>query len=177
VRHQLDLLGVLVLAVATGVGGGIIRDLILGDSPPAVFQDEWYFVACILGGLLVFFGANKVASKWNRVMLADAIGLGLFAAIGAAKAQSFGLGPIGIVMMSALTAVGGGIIRDLLVLEVPAVIQKDFYATAALIGGLCYVILHHFTDSQLAFFAAIVVTIVLRLIAMKTNMNLPKPKI
>ena len=109
-------------------------------------------------------------------MLADAVGLGLFAGIGAVKAQSFGLGPIGIVMMAALTATGGGLIRDLLVLEVPAVIKKDFYATAALLGGVAFLLAENFSTTSIAFAVAAVVTSSLRLIAMKTNMALPKAK-
>ena len=137
-RHELDFLGFMVLAVATGVGGGIIRDMMLGATPPAVFQDELYLIVCVVGGVLVFRAAPPIARRWNRVLVADAVGLGVFAAIGAAKAWAFGLGPIGVMMMAALTATGGGVVRDLLVREVPAVIKSGFYATAALIGGLVY---------------------------------------
>ncbi|MBN2592022.1 MAG: TRIC cation channel family protein, partial [Sedimentisphaerales bacterium] len=87
VRHELDILGVMVLAVATGVGGGIIRDITLGYTPPAVFQDEIYLLVCVAGGLVVFVAANKIAPRWDCVMFADAVGLSVFAAIGAAKAQ------------------------------------------------------------------------------------------
>ena len=137
-RHDLDFLGFMVLAVATGVGGGIIRDMMLGATPPAVFQDELYLIVCVIGGLIVFRAAPPIARRWNRVLVADAVGLGVFAAIGAAKGFAFGLGPIGVMMMAALTATGGGVVRDLLVREVPAVIKGGFYATAALLGGLVY---------------------------------------
>ncbi|NNE71248.1 MAG: trimeric intracellular cation channel family protein [Rhodothermales bacterium] len=137
-RHQLDFLGFMVLAVSTGVGGGVIRDMMLGATPPAVFQDELYLIVCVVGGVLVFRAAPPIARRWNRVMVADAIGLGVFAAIGAAKGHAFGLGPIGVMFMAALTATGGGVVRDLLVREVPAIIKGGFYATAALIGGLVY---------------------------------------
>ncbi|MBO6577216.1 MAG: trimeric intracellular cation channel family protein [Rhodothermales bacterium] len=137
-RHQLDFLGFMVLATATGVGGGIIRDMMLGATPPAVFQDELYLIVCVVTGAIVFRSAPPLARRWNRVLVADAIGLGVFAAIGAAKGHVFGLGPIGIMMMAALTATGGGVVRDLLVREVPAVIKGGFYATAALLGGLVY---------------------------------------
>ncbi len=177
IRHDLDLLGVLVLSVATGVGGGLIRDMLLGDTPPAAFRDEWYLGVCLAGGLFVFFMAPKVAKRWNRVMVADAIGLGLFAGIGAVKAQSFGLGPIGIVMMAILTATGGGVIRDLLVLEIPAVIKKDFYATAALLGGVALLFAEYFgLPSEYLLFVAFAVTTGLRFVAMKTNLALPTGK-
>ena len=134
-RHDLDLLGIMVLAVATGVGGGMIRDMLLGATPVAAIQSELYLGVCIAGGIVVFVASDRVATQWNRVMIMDAIGLGVFAAIGGAKGMAFGLGPIGVMIMAALTATGGGVVRDMLVREVPAVIRHDFYATAALIGG------------------------------------------
>ena len=134
-RHHLDLLGVMVLAVATGVGGGMIRDMLLGATPVAAIQSELYLGVCLAGGVVVFLASERVATQWNRVMIMDAIGLGVFAAIGGLKGMDAGLGPIGVMIMAALTATGGGVVRDILVREVPAVIRHDFYATAALIGG------------------------------------------
>ena len=175
IRHELDLLGVLVLAVSTGIGGGIVRDLILGATPPAVFQDEWYFIVCIAGGLLAFYAAPPIAKRWNRVMVADAIGLGVFAVIGATKAIAFGLGPIGVTMMGALTATGGGVVRDVLVREVPAVIQRDFYATAALIGSFCLWSLHTLeAEPVIQAVVTIGATTTLRFYAMHKNINLPR---
>lgn len=175
VRYKLDLLGIIVLAVLTGVGGGLIRDMLLGATPAAVFQDEWYFIVCIAGALAVFFGAPHIAKRWNRVMIADAIGLGVFAGIGAVKALQYDLGPIGVMMMAALTATGGGVVRDVLVREIPAVIQKDFYATAAVIGGAALLGAHTLGWSQpIQFLVAGVVTTGLRFYAMVTNMTLPR---
>lgn len=134
-RHHLDLLGVMVLAVATGVGGGMIRDMLLGATPVAAIQSELYLGVCLAGGVVVFLASERVATQWNRVMIMDAIGLGVFAAIGGLKGMDAGLGPIGVMIMAALTATGGGVVRDILVREVPAVIRHDFYATAALLGG------------------------------------------
>jgi len=174
-RYELDLLGVMVLAIATGVGGGIVRDVMIGCTPPAVFQDETYLFVCVLGGLAVFFAATKIATRWDRVMAADAVGLAVFAAIGSAKANLYGLGDIGIVMMAAITATGGGVIRDMLVGEIPAVLRADFYATAALLGGACFV-----TAGRLGFgqstqlVIAITVTLLLRVLAMRYGISLPK---
>ncbi|NND71063.1 MAG: trimeric intracellular cation channel family protein [Rhodothermales bacterium] len=175
-KHQLDFLGFIVLGISTGVGGGLVRDVVLGDVPPAVFREELYLAVCILGGGLAFFSAQRIAPRWREMLIADGIGLGVFAAIGAAKAAAFGLGPIGIVGMAGLTATGGGVIRDVLVREVPAVIGRDFYATAALAGGLCYVLLHplELSDAILLPVTALV-TISLRFFAVKKNLNLPRP--
>jgi uncharacterized membrane protein YeiH len=173
VRHELDILGVLVLSIATGVGGGIVRDVMLGSTPPAAFQNEMYIVITIVGGLVVFWAAPKIAQRWDYVMIADAIGLSVFAAIGAAKAESFELGAIGIIMMAVITATGGGMIRDMLVMEMPAVLKSDFYASAALLGGVCFV-----AAGALKFNQQITVTIAftffLRIMAMKYKLSLPK---
>ena len=175
VRHELDWLGVVVLAALTGVGGGIVRDLLLGDTPPAVFQDERFFVACLIGAVLVIRAAPHIVARWNLVMVADAIGLGLFAALGAAKGASHGLGPIGILLMGTLTAVGGGVIRDVLVGERPAVLYKGFYATAALSGASVLAGLDAL-DAPLALqlaLAALTCT-ALRFVALIRNLRLPR---
>ncbi|OHD13556.1 MAG: hypothetical protein A2Z96_05440 [Spirochaetes bacterium GWB1_48_6] len=175
VKYELDILGVLILAVFTGVGGGIIRDLILGQVPPGPFTDESYFVLCLLGGVLVYFLAPRIARWWDWIKFADAIGLGVFAALGAAKGVEAGLGPLGTVMAGAITATGGGVIRDILVREMPVVIHADFYATAAALGSLVYYGLDYLgVDSQIALSITIIFTIVLRLVAMKYNLHLPK---
>lgn len=175
VRHELDILGVLVLAIATGVGGGIARDLMIGYTPPAAFRDETYLLVCVIGGLVVFAAAGKIAPRWDCVMIADAIGLSVFAAIGSAKAELYGLGDIGIIMMAAITATGGGAIRDVLVREIPAVLRADFYATAALLGGACFVAAGRLGFSQSTqLICAAAVTFCLRVLAMKYGISLPK---
>jgi len=174
-RHHLDLLGVMVLAVATGVGGGMIRDMLLGATPVAAIQSELYLGVCLAGGLVVFLASSRVATQWNRVMIMDGIGLGVFAAIGAAKGLEFGLGPIGVMIMAALTATGGGVVRDMLVREVPAVIKHDFYATAALLGGAALLIANALEwPSWLQIWIAIGVTSGLRFYAMTRGVGLPK---
>lgn len=174
-RHELDFLGVMVLAVATGVGGGLIRDALLGATPAAALDSELYLVVCVLGGLLVLIAAPRVAREWNRVMFADAIGLGVFTAIGAAKAAAFGLGPIGVMIIAALTATGGGVVRDVLVREVPAVVKHDFYATASLIGGGAYLAAHALQlGTAIELWFAIIVTSGLRFYAMFNKVSLPK---
>jgi len=175
VRHELDILGVLVLAIATGVGGGIVRDIMIGCTPPAAFKDETYLLVCVLGGLVVFSAAGKIAQRWDCVMIADAVGLSVFAAIGSAKAQLYGLGDIGIIMMAAITATGGGAIRDVLVREIPAVLRADFYATAALLGGACFVAAGRLGFSHgIQLICAAAVTFCLRVLAMKYGISLPK---
>jgi uncharacterized membrane protein YeiH len=177
VKYELDVLGVMVLAVSTGVGGGMIRDLLLGHAPPAALQNEMYLLICVCGALVVFLAAPKIAVRWDFVMLADAVGLGVFTAIGAAQAEASGAGIFTVMIMAALTACGGGVIRDLLVREIPAILTSDFYATASLIGGACFLILRPLdwtADARLA--VALVVTLCLRLIAMRYGISLPRVK-
>ena len=177
VKYELDILGVLVLSIATGVGGGCIRDIILGSNPPAAFQDETYLLTCIGGGLLVFIASRKIARHWDCVMFADAIGLAVFAAIGAAKASSHELGVVGVIMMAAVTATGGGVIRDLLVVEIPAVLRADFYATAAIAGGASFVVSGYFGLSEgMQLACCVIVTCTLRFLAMRYGISLPKIK-
>ncbi|MEM1117915.1 MAG: trimeric intracellular cation channel family protein, partial [Bacteroidota bacterium] len=173
VRHRLDWLGIVVLAALTGVGGGIVRDLLLGDTPPAVFRDERFFLVCLAGAASVIVAARPIARRWNRVMVADAIGLGLFAALGAAKGAAHGLGPIGVVLMGTLTAVGGGVVRDVLVGERPAVLHKGFYATAAVVGSALLVGLDALgAPVPLQLIAAASTTTALRFAALLKNMRL-----
>lgn len=175
VRHRLDWLGIVVLAALTGVGGGVLRDLLLGDAPPAVFRDERYFLACLVGAASVIVAGPPIAARWNRVMVADAIGLGLFAALGAAKGAAHGLGPIGVVLMGTLTAVGGGVVRDVLVGERPAVLDRGFYATAAVIGSALLVALEAAGAAvAVQLLTAAAATTALRFWALVKNMRLPR---
>lgn len=176
-KYRLDLFGILVLAVATGVGGGIMRDALLGVHPPAVFVNETYVVVCLIGGLLAFFFANKVQRHFMYVRVADAVGLGVFSAIGAAIAVQHGLGWVGVILISILTATGGGVIRDLLVREIPLILRADFYACNAIFGALTFLILHHFqVDEQITLFAAALVATLSRFVAMYFNFSLPKAR-
>ena len=177
VKYELDLLGVLVLATVTGIAGGILRDTVLGSTPPVALVDHWYIIACLSGGIAVFFTAPKIAKQWDYVMIADAIGLSVFAAIGAAKAELCNAIPITVIIMAMITSCGGGIIRDLLVTEIPSILKSDFYATAALTGGACFVFLGYTEMSNGPRIACtIAITFILRSVAMKYGLSLPLSK-
>lgn len=175
VRYELDLLGFLTLSLATGVGGGILRDLMLGNTPPAAFRDESYLITCLVGGGIVFYSAKRIAMRWDWVMAADALGLSVFAALGAAKAAEHDLGAIGIIFMAAITAAGGGVIRDILVTEIPMVLRADFYATAALAGGVGFLVARAYGFSEhVQLFTGAAATFVLRVSAMRFKISLPR---
>src|SRR3954449_2537947 len=135
VKHRLDLFGVLVLSFAAGNSGGIARDVMMGAVPPAAMSDWRYVAVSILAGLLMFFWHRAISRLRSPVMVFDAAGLALFAVSGASKALAFHAGPVAAVLLGMLTAVGGGIVRDVLVREIPAVLQTELYAVAALLGA------------------------------------------
>jgi uncharacterized membrane protein YeiH len=135
VRHRLDLFGVLVLSFAAATAGGIVRDVLLGATPPTSIVDWRYLAVSMLAGLLTFYRHQQVERMRNPVQWFDAVGLALFAVLGAGKALAAGLGPVGAVMLGVLTGIGGGITRDVLVAEVPHVLRRELYAVAALAGA------------------------------------------
>jgi uncharacterized membrane protein YeiH len=139
VRKQLDLFGVLVLAFAAATAGGIARDALIGATPPAALVDWRYLAVSMFAGLITFYGYRRVARLSHPVQLFDAVGLGLFAVIGAEKALAFGLGPSGAILLGMLSGIGGGIARDVLVAEIPNVLRRELYAVAALLGAICVV--------------------------------------
>jgi uncharacterized membrane protein YeiH len=135
VRRQLDLFGVLVLSFAAGNAGGITRDLLIGATPPAAIADWRYLAVSVLAGVITFYRYPLIDRLKHPVLMSDAAGLALFAVAGAQKALAHGLNPPMAALLGMLTGVGGGILRDVLVTEIPAVLRADLYAVAALAGA------------------------------------------
>lgn len=180
-RKNLDLLGILVLGFATAMGGGIIRDALLHRTPVA-FTTNMYalfsFLGCTLSCVWHFAAKGRGFLDEDRAFLVvDAIGLAVFAVIGATAGAAAGLKPWSVVALAALTGAGGGAIRDLLVVEIPMILHADFYATAALLGGLSFVLLSWagFTPSVVSA-AAFLTTLFLRSAAIFRGWSLPKLK-
>ena len=142
VRNRLDFLGVIVFAITVGCAGGMVRDCLIGATPVASFLNTSYLVACIITGVFVFFLAPWIVGRWRIILICDAIGLGVFTALGAEKAMSLGIGPVGQIFAGVIGAVGGGVLRDVFSKEVPAVLTSDFYASASIIGAVIFVILN-----------------------------------
>src|SRR3954462_14088420 len=140
VKHRLDLFGVLVLSFAAGNVGGITRDLLIGAVPPPAIGDWHYIAVSILAGLLTFRWSRVIDRMRGSVLILDAAGLALFAVSGALKALAVHLHPVAAVLLGALTGIGGGMVRDILVAEVPAVLRSEFYAVAALAGAAVVVV-------------------------------------
>ena len=140
VRHKLDLFGVLGVAFAAATAGGIVRDLLIGATPPPAVADWRYVATTMVAGLLTFYFSRGVDRMKNSVLIFDAAGLALFAVAGALKADAAGLHPVSACLLGMLTGIGGGMARDLLVGEVPIVLRADLYAVAALAGAAVTVI-------------------------------------
>jgi uncharacterized membrane protein YeiH len=141
IQGNLDLLGIMVLAFATALGGGIIRDVLIGAIPPNSIRDWRYPAVAFFGGAIVFCSYQFVTQvpAWVLIVF-DAAGLGLFAVAGAAKALDFGIHPFIAILMGGVTGVGGGTIRDILLARIPTVLRADVYATAALAGAAVLVL-------------------------------------
>ena len=174
VRHRLDVFGVSVLAFVAGNAGGIIRDLLIGAVPPAAIADWRYIAASVVAGLITFRAYRTIRRLRDAVLLFDAAGLALFAVSGSLKALAFGANPPAAVLLGMLTAIGGGILRDLLVAEVPIVLRAELYAVAAL-AGAAVVVGGEFLRLQLIPVAIIgaLICFALRLIALRRDWQLP----
>jgi uncharacterized membrane protein YeiH len=139
-RRRLDLFGVLVLSFVAANFGGITRDLMIGAVPPAAISDWRYLAVSVLAGVVTFYWFPVIDRLRSAVLIFDAAGLGLFAVSGTQKALAFGLNPIMAALLGMLTGMGGGLVRDVLVAEVPIVLRSDLYAVAALAGAAVVVI-------------------------------------
>lgn len=174
VKNRLDFLGVLVFAMTVGCAGGMIRDVLLGTVPVSAYQNGSYILVSLAAGLLVFIFASKAVGRWSLIVYADAIGLGVFTALGCAKAAEAGVGAVGIVFSGTLTAVGGGVLRDMFVHEIPMIFASDFYASAAIFGGLFFLLLSKLGMSgDYMLILTAVFTIALRVIGYRMHFSLP----
>lgn len=174
VRRQMDLLGILVLGVVTAIGGGTLRDILLGDTPPFCLKDETYLYVAIAFSLITFFAHQIVDRHSDALLYFDAIGLGTFVVIGTGKALDFNTGFAGAIIMGMMTATAGGVVRDMLSGQVPLILRKEIYATACLAGGMLFYLLSQLdvTRTTTMLLSATLV-VVLRLLAIRHNWSLP----
>lgn len=178
IEHKSDIVGIIILATITGVAGGTIRDIVLGEFPTNSISDPAYVIITIATGVVIFFLYSHLKKHWNVFLKFDAIGLGVFTIIGATFAFNiFGLNYLAMVLAGVLTAIGGGILRDVFVNEVPIVFIKELYASASFVGvTIFYLLLFAGIELYAATIAGIIIITGLRLVAMKYNWNLPKVK-
>jgi uncharacterized membrane protein YeiH len=175
IAHKADIFGIIVLATVVGVGGGVTRDVIFGRFPTA-FSDPIYISLTVGTGIVMFFLFSYLKKKMNIWLIFDAIGLGVFSIIGASIAyQIVGLEFLPMIFAGMITAIGGGILRDVFVREIPIVFVKEVYAVASIIGiVIFYGLLSFDVDVQISSVIGIIAATGIRLLAMKYNWNLPK---
>lgn len=177
VRKNFDVFGIAVLAEVTALGGGLFRDLIIGAVPPAAFTDLGYFTTPLLAAGLVFFLHPQVERIQAGVNVFDAAGLGLFCVTGTVKAYDYGLGLTASAALGLATAVGGGVLRDVLANEVPSLLRwdRDLYAVPAIVGAAMIVLCIRF-DALNAFTSgcAVITAFVLRLLALRFHWRAPR---
>ncbi len=175
IEHKSDFVGIILLATITGVAGGTIRDVVMGQFPNSI-SDPTYVIITVASGVCIFFLFSRLKKHWNLFLKFDAFGLGIFTIIGGTFAYNlFGLNFLAIIFAGILTAVGGGILRDVFVIQVPMVFVKELYVTASFIGiFVFYFILYFGGELYIATIIGIAIATGVRLTAMKFNWNLPK---
>lgn len=180
VRKGFDASGIFALATATGLGGGILRDLVLGHTPPLAFIKPSYLHTALASAIIAFFFARAIARIEKLLQFIDALALGFFATVGAQQALAAHLSPLGVVFIGVLTAIGGSVLRDLLSNEVPVVLTPStLYATVAALSVIAYAALRlglH-THRIWAETAAIGTSVLLRQLAASRDWRLPPPRL
>jgi uncharacterized membrane protein YeiH len=172
--RDLDLLGVLVVAAMTAVGGGTLRDLLLNRHPIFWVTDTWYLIVIAIAAALTVVYVRVWPPPRRSLLVADALGLGLFALSGAQLAEAAGCPALIVVLMGTMTGVTGGILRDVVTARVPLILQRDIYATAAIAGIVLYLGLQ--AGGVLrgpAFVAGVITVVLLRLVAIHWKLHLP----
>lgn len=175
-RHRLDFFGIMVVSFAAGNFGGITRDLMIGAVPPAAISDWRYLAASVIAGMLTFFWHPAIKRLHSAVLVFDGAGLALFAVSGTQKALAFGLNPVMAALLGMVTGIGGGMMRDVLVNEVPTVLRSEIYAVAALAGAAVVVIGHLLMlPSAVVAIAGAALCFGIRMLAVLRSWNLPAP--
>lgn len=188
IKKRVDIFGVVVLGVMTALGGGIVRDILIGHLPPAMFSDYRYVLVAVVTSVVVFIIAyifrdlyqrsEKSVDTVNNIF--DALGLGVFTVMGAKVAISSGFTVNGIlvVCLAVVTGVGGGLIRDVMLMEIPFVLKKRIYAVASILGGTAYHLMYvHSIDTEIATAVSVLIVFGVRILATVFKLDLPKVKL
>jgi uncharacterized membrane protein YeiH len=174
---KFDLFGVVIIAFVTAVGGGMLRDLLIDAHPINWIGDLNYMYTIFLAVIFTFLFKSKIAHLSKTMFLFDTVGLSVFTLLGLEKGLSFNLNPIIALIMGMISAVFGGVLRDVLTNKIPLIFEKEIYASACLIGGISYLLLTYFnmTENVIFVFSASIIVII-RVIAVKFELQLPKIK-
>lgn len=173
-NKKMDPFGVLIIAFVTAVGGGTLRDVMIGINPVSWMTNMTYVYVIFGATVFAILLRSKINYLRTSLFLFDTIGIGLYTVVGIEKGLVAGLHPIICIALGTMTACFGGVIRDILCNEIPVIFRKEVYATACILGGLTYFLLRKFmADTNLIFVIAIIVVIVIRLVAVKFKISLP----
>lgn len=176
VKKDMDIYGMFVLAISVGAGGGTMRDMMLGRTPPFILTDINYMIVIAAATLLVFF-LNSVVEKsfpMKTLNIADAVGLGVFTSIGASIAAAYNVEWYGIIFFGVMTATAGGMIRDTLAGEVPFVLKKEVYASASIIGGIIFIMVYRLNISlNINILITSIIVTLIRILAIYKDWHLP----
>ncbi len=171
---HLDLLGIMVLAAMTAIGGGTVRDLLLNRHPVFWIEDPKPLLVIVASAIFTIVWVQVLPVPTDALLIADALGLALFAMSGAKVAEAQGCRALIVILMGTLTGVGGGLVRDILAAKVPLILRQDIYATAAIAGILLYILLKKAgAPPRWAFGAGLVSIVVVRLLAIQLGLRLP----
>ncbi|HEY9485783.1 MAG TPA: trimeric intracellular cation channel family protein [Nitrososphaeraceae archaeon] len=175
IQYKMDMVGVIILASSTGLAGGLVRDLLLDRLPPKIMLDPYYLTIAVVSGIIVFFLHPFFKERENLFLKFDAIGLGVFTIIGSSIAyEMLGLNFLAMSLAGIFTAIGGGIVRDVFVKEIPLVFIKELYASASFLGIIIFFILLYFEfNYYISMVFCIVIITLFRLLAIRYNWNLP----
>lgn len=173
-EKKLDLFGVLIIAFVTAIGGGSLRDLLIGNTPVIWMRDATYVITIVVTVVVAIIFVNQLKYLRKSLFLFDTIGIGLYTLIGVEKGVEAGLLPVMCVALGTITASFGGVIRDILCNEIPVIFRKEIYATACILGGASYFLLTKLPIAEsYAYSGAIVMVIGLRLLAVRFKIRLP----
>lgn len=176
-ERKFDLMGISIIAFVTALGGGTLRDVLIGSTPVSWLQDPSLLVVISIGILLAFIFNKRLNALRKTFFLFDSIGLGLFAIAGMQKAIDFDIYPVYAVLCGMITATFGGMLRDILCNEVPIIFRKEIYATAALVGASVYLGLGYLQiQSEVNLIVSVLIVIVIRILAVKYKIGLWKIK-
>ena len=173
-EKRLDLFGVLIIAFVTAIGGGTLRDLLIGNTPVGWMHDLTYVITIFISVVFAILFVNKLKYLRKSLFLFDTIGIGLYTMVGVEKGLEAELLPVICIFLGTMTACFGGVIRDILCNEIPIIFHKEIYATACILGALSYFLIIQFpVKDEYAYIAAILVVILLRLLAVRFKITLP----
>lgn len=173
IKNKLDWFGIFVLAIITASGGGLIRDIIIGHGVPVFFTQPKYLITVLISIVIGIFSCYFLTKVLILIQTLDAVGLGVFTVLATLKCIELGMPVIGIIFISTLTGVGGGMLRDLLVNSVPSVLKSEIYALASIIGALCFYFLYNIIGRDLNIYLCICIIFAIRMLSLRFKLNLP----